>query len=177
MSVYSFCSLNAEMALISARTGGLRVHSTHLGVKTREFLLAQISVDEALSLVQKGSEVVESCRWRTCSGGLGRGSRKRIAAAVGIGQLHPTAIVPRRFAEHKGFLQFHTCVNTGLRHCFQHVPGNVYPAVSLIISGSKYSGVNQFANRGLGAVVRNSKRLLDPWNSKYWAFKHQVNKP
>jgi hypothetical protein len=54
MSVYSFCSLNAEMALISAKTGGLRVHSTYLGVKTREFLLAPISVDEALFVMSTG---------------------------------------------------------------------------------------------------------------------------
>ena len=90
MSVYSFCSLNAEMALISAKAGGSRVHSTHLGVKTREFLLAPVSVDEALSPVQKSSEVVESCRRRTYSGGLGRVASKRIAAIVGIGERQNT---------------------------------------------------------------------------------------
>ena len=56
MSVYSFCSLNAEMALISAKTGGSPVHSTHLGVKTREVLLLPISVDEALFVVYTGLE-------------------------------------------------------------------------------------------------------------------------
>ena len=34
--MYSFCSLNAEMALITAKTGGLLVHSMRLSVKNRE---------------------------------------------------------------------------------------------------------------------------------------------